>query len=171
MPVHTWITPKELKRDRDTFFVSYFRAATKILRAKIEEDKFEDPGLLLSHFKQTPISIQHILKFWDHITNDFSLFGQYKNGDREGTVFLRLHPGVTLFDIQERELIEDALMIKNGGSPHMIKLLDYLYNELAVYNTSGLTIKELANQVEDKIGRGTHPRRFIEDLISQIKVM
>lgn len=85
-----WITPRELKRDRDPFFISYFHAATKTLKAKIEEDKFEDPGLLISHFNQTPLSIHHILKFWEHITNDFSLFGQYKNGEREGTVFLRL---------------------------------------------------------------------------------
>lgn len=68
-------------------------------------------------------------------------------------------------------MMEDGLMIKNRGNPHVIKLLDYLYNEMSVYNTSGLTIKELANQVEEKVGRGTHPRRFIEDLISQIKVM
>ncbi len=166
-----WITPRELKRDRDPFFISYFHAATKTLKAKIEEDKFEDPALLISHFNQTPLSIHHILKFWDHITNDFSLFGQYKNGEREGTVFLRLNPVVTLFDAQEMEMMEDGLMIKNRGNPHVIKLLDYLYNEMSVYNISGLTIKELANQVEEKVGRGTHPRRFIEDLISQIKVM
>jgi len=166
-----WITPRELKRDRDPFFISYFRAATKILRAKIEEERFEDSGLLLSHSNQTPLCIQHILKFWEHITNDFSLFGQYKNGEKEGTIFLRLKEGVSLFDAQEQELREDVLMFKNGGSPHMIKLLDYLYNEMAVYDISGLTLKELANQVEEKVGRGTHPRRFIEDLISQIKVM
>jgi hypothetical protein len=76
------------------------RAATKTLKAKTEENKFEDPGLLLSHLNQTPVSVQHILKFCEHITNDFSLFGQYKNGEREGTVFLKLNPAISLFDTE-----------------------------------------------------------------------
>jgi hypothetical protein len=166
-----WMTPRELKRDRDPFFISYFQAATKILKAKIQEGKFEENGLLVSHFRETVMPISKILKFWGHITDDFSLFGQYANGKDEGTVFLRLNPSLSLFDEKELKSSEDVVVLKNGGNPHVIKLLDYLYNEIVVHDTRGSTLKELANQVEEEVGRGTHPRRFIEDLISQIKII
>ena len=56
------------------------------------------------------------------------------------------------------------VVLKNGGNPHVIKLLDYFYNEIVVHDTRGSTLKELANQVEEEVGRGTHLCRFIEDL-------